>query len=159
MEKSISNLRETKATCPDEAVLARYIGGAMAPWEKDRLEEHASACAACLENIRAAHMAESMLSEGALADTPGKLKEKAKGLAKMDTGKRRMQSYIWLAATVIAFTLSFTAPKYFAQFLVAALILGLKWVSESEGIRTLIISMDAKHRHEQEKEASTRWRR
>jgi hypothetical protein len=159
MEKSIGSLREAKETCPDEAVLARYIAGAMAPREKDRLEEHASSCAACLENIRAAHAAESMLAGGGLADTPVKLKEKAKGLAKMDTGKKRMQSYIWLAATVIAFTLSFTAPKYFAQFLVAALILGLKWVSESEGIRTLIISMDAKHRHEHEKEALSRWKR
>jgi len=152
MKESIGNLREVKETCPDEAVLARYIAGAMTPWEKDRLEEHASACAACLENIRAAHAAESMLAEGALADTPAKLKDKAKGLAKMNTGKRRMQSYIWLAATITAFTLSFTAPKYFAQFLCAALILGLKWVSESEGIRTLIVSMDAKHRHEQEKD-------
>jgi len=166
MKESIGNLHGVKAPgpaaagpCPDEATLAEYAGGAMTQWQRERLEEHASACAACLENIRAARTAERMLAEGALADTGESLKKKAKGLAKMDIGKRRFQGYIWLAATIAAFTLSFTAPKYFAQFLAAAVILGLKWVSESEGIRTLIVSMDAKRRHEGEHEEMSKWRR
>jgi hypothetical protein len=164
MKESIGNLHEVKVLgpagpCPDEATLAEYTGGSMTPWQRERLEEHASACVHCLENIRAGQAAETMLAGGALTDTGENLKNKAKGLAKMDMGKRRLQSYIWLAATIAAFTLSFTAPKYFAQLLVAALILGLKWVSESEGIRTLIVSMDAKRRHEGEREEISKWRR
>ena len=95
-------------------------------------------------------------------DLPGSNTEiirKAKGIAKMDSRKKRIQTGLWLAATIAAFTLSFTVPKYFAQFLVAALILGFKWVSESENVRTLIVAMDAKRRHENKEEEILKWRR
>jgi Flp pilus assembly protein TadB len=159
MEETIVGLHGVKTGCPDEGTIAAYLGGSMTEWERERLEEHACSCQHCLESIRTSKAGEDLFNRGALAQTGECLRNKAKGLARMDIRKKRFQGYIWLTATVIAFILSFTVPKYFAQFLVASLILGLKWVSESETMRTLIIAMDTKHRHERQGEATARWRR
>ena len=155
----MTELKQVKVGCPDEAALAAYLGGSMTAWERERVEEHAAGCVLCLENIRAGYLGEKMFTEGSLPAPKKGLTDKAKGIANMNTGKKKIITNLWLAATVAAFLLSFTVPKYFAQFLVAALILGLKWVSESEGIRTLIVSMDAKRRHESQKEDLSKWRR
>lgn len=149
MKENMNKIQEVKAVgCPDEATLAAYLGGSMTAWENERAEEHIASCHLCLENVRAGYLGDKLYGEKGLPASNDRLIRKAKGVAKMDPKKKRIQSYIWLAATILAFTMSFTAPRYFAQFLAAALILGLKWVSESEGIRTLIVSMDAKRRHE-----------
>ncbi len=144
----MTKLHEVKAVgCPDEVALTAYLSGALKEEEARAIEEHLAACHLCLENVRAGHLGNKLYGEKALPASNDRLIRKAKGVAKMK-GKRTLQRNLWLAGTVLAFSLSFTVPKYFAQFLVAALILGLKWVSESEGIRTLIVSMDAKRRHE-----------
>ncbi len=159
MEKAAVGLHGVKTGCPDEGTLAAYLGGSMTEWERQRLEEHACSCPHCLENIRISKAGEDLFNGDILTQTDERIRDKAKGLAKMDIRKKRFQGYIWLTATVIAFILSFTVPKYFAQFLAASLILGLKWVSESETMRTLIIAMDTKHRHERQGETTARWRR
>ncbi len=159
MKETTAGLHGVKTGCPDEGTLAAYLGGSMTGWERERLEEHACSCPYCLESIRTSKAAEDLFNRDVLTQTDGRIRNRAKGLAKMDIVKRRFQGYIWLTATVIAFILSFTVPKYFAQFLAASLILGLKWVSESETVRTLIIAMDTKHRHEKQQEAMARWRR
>ncbi len=133
--------------CPDEAMLTAYLGGALKEEDARAIEEHLAACHLCLENVRVGYIGDKLYGVKGLPASNEKLIRKAKGVAKMKSN-RTLQRNLWLAGTILAFSLSFTVPKYFAQFLVAALILGLKWVSESEGIRTLIVSMDAKHRHE-----------
>ncbi len=159
MKENMAKIHEVKAIgCPDEATLTAYLSGTLKEEQARVVEEHLAACHLCLENVRAGHLGDKLYGEKGLPASNDRLIRKAKGIAKMDPKKKRIQSYIWLAATILAFTMSFTAPRYFAQFLAAALILGLKWVSESESVRTLIIAMDAKRRHEQPEEA-TKWRR
>lgn len=144
----MAKIEQVKAVgCPDEATLTAYLGGGLKEERAMAVEEHLAACSLCLENVRAGHLGDKLYGEKSLPVSSDALIRKAKGIVKMK-GNRALQRNLWLAATVLAFSLSFTVPKYFAQFLVAALILGLKWVSESEGIRTLIVSMDAKRRHE-----------
>jgi hypothetical protein len=135
----------TAVKCPDEAALAAFLGGKLKEAEARRIEEHIAGCPLCLESVRAGYLGEKL--------------HNAKGVAKMDPRMKNIRTSLWLAATVAAFLLSFTVPKYFAQFLVLALILGLKWVSESESVRTLIVAMDAKRRHENKEEEISKWRR
>lgn len=159
MKENMTKIEQVKAVgCPDEATLTAYLGGSMTAWERERAEEHVASCHICLENIRAGHLSDKLYGEKTLPESNDRLIHKAKGIAKMKSN-RVIQRNLWLAATILAFSLSFTVPKYFAQFLVAALILGLKWVSESESVRTLIIAMDAKRRHEQSREEASKWRR
>lgn len=149
----MAKLYEVKALgCPDEATLAAYLSGAIKEAQARAIEEHLAACHLCLENVRAGHLGDKLYGEKSLPESSNELIRKAKGIAKMK-GNRTLQRNLWLAGMVLAFSLSFTVPRYFAQFLVAALILGLKWVSESENVRTLIMVMDAKRRHSQDKDA------
>ena len=160
MEKNMTKLHDgTAVGCPDEAALAAFLGGKLKEAGARAIEEHIAGCPACLENVRAGYLGEKLHNGGDLPSSDTEIIRKAKGIAKMDSRKKHLRTNLWLAATIAAFLLSFTAPKYFAQFLIAALILGLKWVSESEGIRTLIVAMDAKHRHENKEEDISKWRR
>ena len=160
MEDNMAKLDEVKAVgCPDEVALTAFLGGKLKEAEARPIEEHVAGCPLCLDNVRAGYLGEKLYDGKGLPPSNAEIIRKAKGIAKMDSRKKRIRSNLWLAATVAAFLLSFTVPKYFAQFLVAALILGLKWVSESESIRTLIVAMEAKHRHENKKEDISKWRR
>lgn len=49
----------------------------------------------------------------------------------------------WLIASITAFMLSFAFPPVFIQFLLAAGILGGKWIFDSENARTLIMIYNA----------------
>lgn len=155
-EKTIKTQEAKAAGCPDAETLAAYLGGSMTAWERERLEEHAAACGACLEDIRTGYLGEKAYSEGALPGTGTKLVNKAKGIAKMDK-RKKLVTNMWLGATIVAFVLSFAVPRYFVQFLVAALILGLKWVSEGENVRMLIMAW--KHNPEKSRIDSATWRR
>lgn len=160
MKEKMTKLYEAKAAgCPDEATLAAFLSGKLKKTGMRPIEEHVAGCPICLENVRAGYLSERLYSEKDLPEANTEIIRKAKGIAKMDSRKKRIQTGFWLAAAIAAFTLSFTVPKYFAQFLVAALILGFKWVSESESIRTLIVAMDAKRRHENKEEEISKWRR
>ncbi|OGX41543.1 MAG: hypothetical protein A3F87_03930 [Omnitrophica WOR_2 bacterium RIFCSPLOWO2_12_FULL_51_24] len=160
MGEKMTKLHEAKAVgCPDEAALAAFLGGKLKEAASRSIEEHVAGCPLCLENVRAGYLGERLYNEKDLPGSNTEIIRKAKGIAKMDSRKKRIQTGLWLAATIAAFTLSFTVPKYFAQFLVAALILGFKWVSESENVRTLIVAMDAKRRHENKEEEILKWRR
>ena len=49
----------------------------------------------------------------------------------------------WLIASITAFALSFAFPPVFLQFLLAAGILGGKWIFDSENAKTLIMIYNA----------------
>lgn len=49
----------------------------------------------------------------------------------------------WLIASITAFALSFAFPPVFLQFLLAAGILGGKWIFDSENARTLVMIYNA----------------
>lgn len=138
--------------CPDEATLSAYLSGFLRESEARLLEEHISTCHFCLENIRTASLAAASYEESNLPDSTKELINKAKGIAKLNTDKRRLKKNLYLFGTALAFVLSFVFPRYFVQFLVAALILGLKWVFESENARTLIMVLSSLRRHSKERD-------
>ncbi len=131
----------TAVRCPDEASLAAFLGGKLREAEARAIEEHIAGCTVCLESVRAGYLGEKLHNEGDLPASDTEIIRKAKGIVKMDSRNKNIRANLWLFATVAAFLSSFAAPKYFAQFLVAALILGLKWVSESENVRTIILAL------------------
>ncbi len=160
MGEKMAKLHEAKAVgCPDEATLAAFLAGKLEGTDTRSIEEHVAGCPVCLENVRTGYLGEKLHNGRDLPESNTEIIRKAKGIVKMDSRKKRIQTGFWLAANIAAFTLSFTVPKYFAQFLVAALILGFKGVSESESVRTLIVAMDAKRRHENKEEEISKWRR
>lgn len=145
---------ERTAKCPDEATLSAYLSGALEGSKSQGIEEHVAACHFCLENIRAAYLGDKLYKEGKLPDSTRELINKAKGIAKLKTHSKRLKNNLWLLVTILAFGLSFMFPRYFVQFLVAALILGLKWVSESESVRMLIMALDSR-RHLRDKDETS----
>lgn len=153
MKENTSKVNTKKLRrCPEEGMLSAYLSGFLREQEARLLEEHISTCHLCLENIRAASLGATLYEEESLPDSNTKLIDKAKGIAKLNTGKRRFKKNLYLFGTALAFVLSFLFPRYFVQFLVAALILGLKWVFESEGARTLIMVLDSLRRRSKERD-------
>lgn len=145
MKENMSKIKlEKAAKCPDETTLSEYLNGTLYAEEIQLVEEHISGCHFCLENIRAAYMGDTLYKEGDLPDSTKELINKAKGIAKLKTNTKRLKRNLWLLGTILAFASSFLFSRYFVQFLVAALILGLKWVSESEGVRMLIMALDSR---------------
>jgi hypothetical protein len=50
---------------------------------------------------------------------------------------------IYLVFAIMTFALSFLVPRYFAQFLVATLLLGVKWVADSKTTKMLVMIYEA----------------
>ena len=123
---------ETKAH-PAENELARYLDNSLSQEEKRRIEDHVACCNDCLENTVSAYESVKAFKEG-----------KA-GLMK------RINIYLVLA--VISFILSFAVPQYFAQFLVATLLLGTKWIADAKSTKMLVMIYEA-WKNGGEKEAS-----
>lgn len=155
MKENMSKTNAEKMMrCPDEATLSSYLGGMLEEPEVRLIEAHVSNCHFCLENIRAAYVGDNLYKGRSLPNSTEKLINKAKGIAKLSTKNKRFKKNLWLFGTVISFALSFIFPRYFVQFLVAALILGLKWVSESEGVRLLIMALDSRRQSREKDEIS-----
>jgi|GEM_PF-625911 len=157
--------------CPTDQMLADYISGGLSQQDKACVEKHASGCKACLDKISFALKAETLFEENKFPDVSEPTIEKTiKSLQlnktpnqetnKLTQGpaKRKNQKNIWLLATIGAFGLSFVFPRYFLQCLTATIILGIKWIAESENMRTLILVLDSwrKHQHNDDNEISER---
>ena len=136
-------LMERTENCPDEEVLVNYLYNASP--ERD-IELHIIDCPWCIEQIVIAHKAQTgqAASEQAPPDAVARAKSIVSPKAGTASRVKSLKRNLWLVATVFAFTLSFIFPRYFLQFLAATLILGIKWVSESDQIRTLIVTLDSR---------------
>ena len=149
--KSDSGLSRGDRTpdCPDEAVLIEYLTGAPAAEKKSEVERHVANCGFCLSQLSIASQ-----SKGSFPPVSKELIKKTKsrlGISE-NAKKRKMQKRLSLIGAIISFILSFFFPKYFFQFLVATLILGMRWAFESEGGRTLIMVLDSWRHHSQDKD-------
>lgn len=124
--------------CPGDKILADYIAGNLPGQETAEIEGHASGCKDCLWKISNALKADTLYKEGKLPAVPSKNVIK----------KPRKNTNLWLIAAIIAFIASFVFKRYFLQCLVATILLGIKWIAESENMRTLILVLDSWRRHE-----------
>ena len=118
---------------PSETELADYLSDSLSAEERGRLENHIAACEECLERIVSAHESVKMFK-----------KRKVNIMKKIN---------LYLVLALVSFVLSFTVPRYFVQFLVATLLLGIKWIVDSKSTKMLIMIYEAWKRGG-EKEAS-----
>lgn len=116
-----------RADHPSASDLAEYLGGTLPPDRRSRVAAHIASCPDCLAAVAAAHEAVSRPAEG----------------SGPRARKRRGWSGLYLAGALGAFVLSFLLPRYFVQFLVATVILALKWIIDAKSTRTLIAVHDA----------------
>ena len=119
--------------CLDEKRLSSYLDQALSVGERNKIEEHISRCNRCLDLLLVAYEAQKTPKRRLAA-----LKQKVKTRLGLRTTKKRSELK-WLVAALFLFALSFLFKRYFLQFLMAAVILGFKWVMEGEGARRAIM--------------------
>jgi len=122
-----------------ETELSDYLGHLVTGKAKIRIEEHIASCPECLASIVSAYESVKMFK---------KERHNRKG-----KGKFMKNTNIYLILAALSFLLSFIIPRYFAQFLVATTLLGIKWISDSKSAKMLVMIYDA-WKNGGEKEAS-----
>ncbi len=108
---------------PADVVLADYLDKRLSSRDKEEVERHVASCDECL--IKMASTYESVESFN---------KRKTKPMKKIN---------YYLILAIITFTLSFVLPRYFLQSLVATLLLGVKWITDSKTTKMLIMIHEA----------------
>ncbi len=137
--------------CPDAKQLSSYLDERLSDSQRTSIEEHISGCDQCLDFIVLAHEAGNMGRRRAMQTCPRFLKDRIR----MKLGLKRKKSrreLKWLFAAILLFALSFVVKRYFVQFLVAAAILGFKWVMEGEGAKRAIMIFKGVHPQEKKVE-------
>lgn len=115
---------------PQETELAGFLSGSLESKDMARVEEHIAGCPLCLEKAVSSY------------ESVKEFKKKNKSIKSIkDWIMKKINFYLILA--IISFALSFVAQRYFLQFLVATLILGIKWVVDSKSMKMLIMIHEA----------------
>ena len=135
--------------CPSEAALNAYMEGSISKAENEKITQHISQCLFCLELIEQASRQDMSIRE------PGPSKETIRRAIEIAKGQNlikphyRLKKHLWLIGTIISFGLSFVFSRYFLQFLILALILGIKWavLDITANGKTSIMIYDFWHRH------------
>ncbi len=125
-------MAETKIAAkihPTEIEMSDFLAGTLSGSEKERLENHVASCEECLEKIISARESVELYK---------KKQTQAKGRVGL---MNKINLYLILA--IISFMLSFIIPRYFVQFLVATLLLGLKWIVDAKSTKMLITIYEA----------------
>lgn len=151
-----SKLNKTKE-CPDNQTLLAYIRNNLDKEKRKTIEKHLANCNYCLSQISIAQEALDKFGRKGFERVPKNIINKTKhslGIDKKQTkfGRKSIKRLFFLIATIIFFILSFLIPKYFLQFLIGALILGIRWSFESENGKTLIMVLDSWRKHSQDKD-------
>ncbi|MCF7871385.1 MAG: hypothetical protein K9L94_04775, partial [Candidatus Omnitrophica bacterium] len=126
--------------CPDNQYFLDYLQNNLNEEKRKSFESHIACCSFCLSQISIAAKALQKYKQNDFDSLPENILNKTKtSLNSMKTKNKKNESQkkiikrrLFLAATIIFFGLSFIIPKYFLQFLIGALILGIRWSFESE---------------------------
>jgi hypothetical protein len=112
-----------------EAEIAHFLSGADgSAAQRAAVERHLAGCDECLETAVSAY--ESV-----------ELYNNTRGGKRKDHSMKKINIYLVFA--IMTFALSFLVPRYFAQFLVATLLLGVKWVADSKTTKMLVMIYEA----------------
>jgi hypothetical protein len=117
-----------KSAHPTEEELAAYLGDSLPKHERQGCVEHLASCADCLVKAVSAYETVKVFEK----DRPKKRKVNI---------MKKINIYMVLAS--ISFVLSFLTPRYFLQLLVATLVLGTKWISDSKSTKMLVMIYEA----------------
>jgi hypothetical protein len=118
---------KTQTDHPTELELAEFLSRSLSSEDRERIEDHIASCDECLDRIVLAH--ESVESYGRRS-----LFRKGKIMNKIN---------IYLVLAILSFILSFAMPRHFIQFLVATLLLGIKWIVDSKSTKMLVMIYEA----------------
>ena len=152
--------------CPDEVILVEYLDTGLDKEKYQYIEHHIAGCGFCLSQLSLASQSKLIYKQGGFEPAPQTLINKTKsqlGIYESESNtknnkKKMIKKQLFLLGAIIFFILSFIFPKYFFQFLVGTLILGIRWAFESESGRTLIMVFDSwrHHSHDKDEEISHR---
>ena len=131
-----------KYTHPEELELADFVSHSLSKERYAMLEDHIASCALCLEKVAATH--------GAVREFESGVDQKKGKVEVVDIFKK---INLYLVFACISFILSFVMPRYFIQFLVATILLGIKWIVDAKSTKMLIMIYEA-WKQGGEKEAS-----
>jgi len=136
------------STCFSDEVLADYISCVSKNGEADEyVAQHVGECDDCFSKIAAAISGLSEFDENADTSDSVTAIKKAKSIPRASRRSRGMRSFFkrnrYLIVSAIFFILSFVVKVYFLQFLVAAVVFGLKWIMDTGGTKALIMIYDA----------------
>lgn len=158
--RNLSNTVKTPSCLSDE-VLMDYFRHKLDEEGCKKVESHIAGCGFCLSQLNLVFESAKVSKDNNI-QVPDNLIKAAKDLVKDDrsSNSRKIKKNLFLGGMVIFFVLSFFIPKYFMQFLVVTLVLGMRWAFESEGGRILIMVLDSwrKHSHDDDDEISQRLR-
>ena len=138
----MNTVQTDKRIHPGEIELADFLSHTLPKERHDAVEEHIASCDLCLEKVAAAH--------GAVMEF-GSVGSDKKGKAKYVDIFKKINIYLILAC--VSFACSFMMPRYFIQFLVATLLLGIKWIVDAKSTKMLVMIYEA-WKQGGEKEAS-----
>ncbi|MCF7916804.1 MAG: hypothetical protein K9L61_03415 [Candidatus Omnitrophica bacterium] len=146
--------------CPKNQDLIAYLQNNLGQEKRKSLENHIAHCSFCLSQISIAAEAFQKHKQNDFDSLPENILNKIKTNLnsiktknkKNETQKKVIKRRLFLAATIIFFGLSFIIPKYFLQFLIGALILGIRWSFESESGKTLVMVLDSWRKHSHDKD-------
>lgn len=136
--------RVLPGTCPADSMLADYISGAIsAETEKEIIASHVAGCDKCFEKVASGVSALSISDKDEQVDTNNRLLRRVLSMPKKYPRERLKGGYIkrnkYLLVAGLFFLLSFIFKLFFLQFLVAALIFGVKWVMDTGSTKALIM--------------------
>lgn len=145
--------------CPNNNMLADYMAGR--PIGRKDMEKHISGCKSCLARVSSALKTGTLYEESKLPAAEPAITERTKEMLSKQirpVPKHGKTRNLWLIAAIMAFIASFAFPRYFLQCLVATILLGIKWIMESENMRTMILVLDSwrKHEHNRDNEINQR---
>ena len=113
---------------PTESELASFLSGTLTGPAKDTVIGHLDSCPECMARIAAAHEAVSSCSGNGAGET---------------WWARIKKISPYLIGAIVTFALSFILPRYFVQFLVATIILGMKWIVDAKATKMLVMIYEA----------------
>jgi hypothetical protein len=124
--------------CPDELVLCDYLENRLNPEKQKQVLNHIAECSHCLCLLALAQR--SVLADKDLPSV--EMIKRAKNIMPKKS-KKKISNYMWPIFTFASVGLSFIFTHYFIQFLVLAVIFGIKWVFDTGSTKTLIMIYEA----------------
>jgi hypothetical protein len=141
----VKGLSPACADCPADEDLAGYISGEISSDKREQISAHMGLCQRCLDIVATSL---KVLSEQGAEDVPKDAIKRVLSISKKYPGKNtgrvnvfKKNKYLLMAG--VFFMLSLFLKKYFMQCLLAAGILGVKWIMDTGSTKALIMIYDS----------------
>lgn len=137
---------EPPTPCPAADELWGFERGTLAAVRQDEIRAHLTECVWCGEKL--ARFADPALStdpaaaDGMSVQPPAELDRKLKANWRVDPWKRIWRSQVlWMVLFVASVGVSFADPRHYKQWLVIALVTGIRWGMSERAARHQITLM------------------